>query len=223
MSDYLNNIVARTLNLADAVQPRLPQLFEQPTAFVPVETVQDAAFSEAESLQTSNVPVRPTLLDPIEAANRFDKIVEAPVPSSVLGFETLRAQPEEKSNAATVNSKPGSPTATESHVQDTPLIQSESSNARSRSAVEQQTTLAVRKPERTTTAGRLQNISAEPRMRESQNQRSEVQSPTIKITIGRVDVRAIMPTAPPAPIPSTRPKGALSLENYLKQREEGKR
>jgi hypothetical protein len=43
--------------------------------------------------------------------------------------------------------------------------------------------------------------------------------PTIKITIGRVDVRAIMPAAPaPRPTPA-RPGPGLSLEDYLKQRE----
>ena len=48
-------------------------------------------------------------------------------------------------------------------------------------------------------------------------------APTIKITIGRVDVRAIMPAAPaPRPAP-TRPSPALSLEDYLKQREGGRR
>ena len=48
-------------------------------------------------------------------------------------------------------------------------------------------------------------------------------APTIKITIGRVDVRAIMPAAPaPRPAP-TRPSPALSLDDYLKQREGGRR
>jgi hypothetical protein len=42
--------------------------------------------------------------------------------------------------------------------------------------------------------------------------------PTIKITIGRVDVKAIMPPAA-APRPArTRPKPTLSLEDYLRQR-----
>jgi hypothetical protein len=48
-------------------------------------------------------------------------------------------------------------------------------------------------------------------------------TPTIRITIGRVDVRAIMPVTPaPRPNP-TRPGPALSLEDYLKQREQGRR
>ena len=42
---------------------------------------------------------------------------------------------------------------------------------------------------------------------------------TIKITIGRVDVRAIMPASPaPRPAPA-RPSPSLSLEDYLKRRE----
>jgi hypothetical protein len=48
-------------------------------------------------------------------------------------------------------------------------------------------------------------------------------APTIKITIGRVDVRAIMSAAPiPRPAP-TRPSPALSLEEYLKQHGRGRR
>jgi hypothetical protein len=45
----------------------------------------------------------------------------------------------------------------------------------------------------------------------------------IRISIGRVDVRAIMPASPAKAAVSTRSKPALSLESYLKQREEGKR
>lgn len=47
-------------------------------------------------------------------------------------------------------------------------------------------------------------------------------APTIKITIGRVDVRAVMPERPaPRPAPERR-NPALSLEEYLKQRSGGK-
>jgi hypothetical protein len=45
--------------------------------------------------------------------------------------------------------------------------------------------------------------------------------PTIKITIGRVDVRAVMPAAAtPHPAPAQR-RPALSLDDYLKRREGG--
>ena len=48
-------------------------------------------------------------------------------------------------------------------------------------------------------------------------------SPTIRVTIGRIDVRAVPPTPPasPAPTNSNRPRPALSLSDYLKQRKGG--
>ena len=46
-------------------------------------------------------------------------------------------------------------------------------------------------------------------------------APTIKITIGRVDVRAVMqPQSAPRPAPERKP--SLSLDEYLKRRSEGK-
>lgn len=48
-------------------------------------------------------------------------------------------------------------------------------------------------------------------------------SPTIKVTIGRIDVRAVMPAQPaPRPAPAPR-KSALSLDEYLKRRSGGRR
>jgi hypothetical protein len=53
--------------------------------------------------------------------------------------------------------------------------------------------------------------------------RAEPQPLPIRISIGRVDVRAIMPAGTAKAATSVRAKPALSLDNYLKQREEGKR
>jgi hypothetical protein len=47
--------------------------------------------------------------------------------------------------------------------------------------------------------------------------------PTIRVTIGRIEVRAVMPPSPPAPgSTSARPGPALSLDAYLQQRSGGK-
>ena len=53
--------------------------------------------------------------------------------------------------------------------------------------------------------------------------RGEPEQPSIKVTIGRVDVRAVM--TPPAPVKVLRPSPApaLTLDEYLKQRTQGKR
>lgn len=48
-------------------------------------------------------------------------------------------------------------------------------------------------------------------------------SSTIRVTIGRVEVRAIMPPSPPTRTKPTRPGPTLSLEDYLKQRNKGQK
>jgi hypothetical protein len=48
--------------------------------------------------------------------------------------------------------------------------------------------------------------------------------PVIRVTIGRIEVRAVFPPAATPPTPARKPPaGTLSLEEYLKQRSEGKR
>jgi len=49
------------------------------------------------------------------------------------------------------------------------------------------------------------------------------QQTTIRISIGRVEVRAVQPTPTAVPLPATRPNPALSLDDYLKGRNEAKR
>jgi hypothetical protein len=58
--------------------------------------------------------------------------------------------------------------------------------------------------------------------KKSESNRSD-ETPTVKVTIGRIDVRAVNP--PSAPVKSERPKPQpmLSLNNYLQQRRRGER
>jgi hypothetical protein len=41
--------------------------------------------------------------------------------------------------------------------------------------------------------------------------------PTIRVTIGRIEVRSSAPVHPPAASPASRPRPALSLDDYLKR------
>jgi hypothetical protein len=41
--------------------------------------------------------------------------------------------------------------------------------------------------------------------------------PSVQVTIGRVEVRAIFPEAPPARIPAPRARPTVSLDEYLKR------
>ncbi len=60
--------------------------------------------------------------------------------------------------------------------------------------------------------------------RRTETSRHPPESPTIRVTIGRVEVRAILPPAPTATRPAAaRSSQTLSLEDYLKQRDGGQR
>ena len=48
-------------------------------------------------------------------------------------------------------------------------------------------------------------------------------TPTIRVTIGRIDVRAVTPAASPQRPKPSRPAPALSLDDYQKQRKGGER
>jgi len=52
---------------------------------------------------------------------------------------------------------------------------------------------------------------------------AEPLAPVVRVTIGRVEVRAQFPAASSAPVPRRSRASTLSLEDYLKQRNEGKR
>ena len=53
---------------------------------------------------------------------------------------------------------------------------------------------------------------------------SEPEAPTVRVSIGRVEVKSVMPSAPPVRRePSARPGPALSLDDYLEQRNGGQR
>jgi hypothetical protein len=46
----------------------------------------------------------------------------------------------------------------------------------------------------------------------------------VKVTIGRVEVRAVTPAAPiPPRVATRRPRSALTLDEYLRQRNRGER
>jgi hypothetical protein len=73
----------------------------------------------------------------------------------------------------------------------------------------------VADPSRTTPAP----VLAAPHKREAAR---EASSPTVRVTIGRVEVRAVAPE-PAQPPPMVRPQPALSLDDYLRQRGGGRR
>ena len=241
MSDYLDTLVARTLRLGTVVQPRLASLFEPvpagpaneqgPEVFenrAPEETMRRPAAElselpiEKNALNTESSatnkragvviqsqPMRPTFLTaPVMPPSPFSindtgHIREvrdeesAPLPA---GTETITTSTETHSNPTPSRIKPEVrivSTATDRR-QNQPLL-SMPANAAPPSPL-----LSARQ------TGTEVSIPAEA-------------PEAVAVTIGRVDVRAVFPSSPAAPRSNRVQQQAMSLDEYLKQRSEGRR
>jgi len=232
MSDYLNNLVAKSLNLTAVIQPRLASLFEPPSVVGgPVSGHSSANLETAPGEQRSGETLAeqfPTQLVP----NPAQMIVtHTPPPSPHRNTPVLVPRTAGYENDAPPSRNTGEQESQSILVQNIRRIVDEQSallavprsqNLRHPESVPIQARQSLT-PVRVITPrhGTPRIESAAPASPEATA--TQGQTPTIRITIGRVDVRAIMPASPaPRPTP-TRPGPALSLADYLKQRERGSR
>jgi hypothetical protein len=78
--------------------------------------------------------------------------------------------------------------------------------------------------ERTTLTKITERIFAEPAVEFKPSPRlSQAASPAVQVTIGRVEVRAMLPPAPAPRIVERKAPARLTLEQYLRARNEGRR
>jgi hypothetical protein len=238
MSDYLNSIVLRSLNLATVVQPRVPQLFEEAPAPLSDTPQQTTIISNASDLrdEVSQVSATPpsqqnaaqhsTII--LETAKTSGEIHPQPQPLTVPSLSPT-PQVSEVAPASLISSAaPDISQPTDTPVPPPNLKTQTPADAEYAASTirpaegtqrQQQHLLRPAAPATTTKPHLSQPMS--PAF--VPNVSAAAQSMPIRISIGRVDVRAIMPAGPAKATVATRAKPALSLENYLKQREEGKR
>jgi len=242
MSDYLNNIVARSLSVAEVVQPRMPHLFEQtvtatPVEMEPVSTGESVAERRVElSVEQSSYSPTPTAQVSPTVATPF--LEEFQPESPTVALPPTPFLPEPPMPVAEMVSKPAVPPAPNAPASRTKSVPARAQSTQQHRPINHnadrvtdtvvpsrvgppqfEPSAPVPKSEPVTHRTISQAVPAAL----PQVNRAEPQLPPIRINIGRVDVRAIMPAAPPVVHSSPRPKPALSLESYLKQREEGKR
>jgi len=259
MNNYLNNIVARSLNAVEVIQPRVPLLFE------PVSHVTSAPMpwpSETESLDEYPPTEKPAaesldaLTDP--TIGPVVTVVAEPPAYPVVGATHLPSRERERERTDERNSiqPPANelrqagpneelhlktPTRNDSLPQKRSVVRSRQPDLDLEGTVNRKPKLTAsrssqyyRQPDLSTMhlAGPLKPLARlasesngfpaiSPNSGDVRLEPSE--SPTIRITIGRVDVRALMPPPQPPISRPARPKPNLSLDDYLKQREEGKR
>jgi hypothetical protein len=215
MRDFLANLIARSFTDAPVIQPRVPSLFE---------TTADEFPGERQS--------------PTPATGAHEAIAPTPVPkSSPRGETAITKSVANGPEALAEGFLPKSDTP--AHEKPPVIAQTPRPNVEAAEVgkVEVKTNKATipedsfRDGEKD--AGNKRGVSesfSEPlaiqhRRRKGFSpleQRSSTSAPIIRVTIGRVEVRAIHP---PAPVPkSVKPAAPrLSLEDYLRKRERGSR
>jgi hypothetical protein len=241
MSDFITNLATRSFAPANLLQPKLPSLFEAPTGSEPIleeslgmdtrEEIAEAApvsptvnrlrlekYSTRENERAAPPPTEPmpeaperqrvtrqTILPftPEEAPRAPIKI---PGEEHVVAAASLRAEPasDERKQAAGPRLKAVTPSARKNDP-------AESSQARAPRFIPVIPKLEPHHP----TSQSENNM-------DTHTLPSGNQSPTVHIHIGRIEVRAVTQSSPPArAVVPNRPK--MTLDEYLLRRNEGKR
>jgi hypothetical protein len=237
MSDYLTNLAARAHGTSAAVRPRVPSAFEDAPLIASFETTtppmkqNQIVHSRPAHPVAERLPAMPALgaPPPISAKTRSAP-TEKPVleqlpphssrePSSVEPHQASEAVVSDRSLPRMVAVKRTAPLKNPARdvSNDSPPLAAPSTFGAARSDV--RPIIHVRKtplPNPVTVPLRLRPVPTVARPS------TATSPPPIHVTIGRVEVRAILPT-PQSPRSAPPPAPKLSLDDYLKQRNGGGR
>jgi hypothetical protein len=250
MSDYLQNLAARSLGRAQAISPRLASAFEPVTYSAPAVEIEQS--SEAQAWQDlapgtevaqELQPRSPAASSHVSRLQRASAIDATGMAAQSIG-QVAETRPEPTAVPES-NAPPESTTAPQQPIarrsENGPSIERPlSARAREAQLIPPQPASAGAQPQitpleakraaraldsfesKTPIASPAQPVERRVGQRLAQpaaNLRGEPQAapPGIKITIGRVEVRALMPEPRPARRKPA-PRSALSLDDYLKRR-----
>lgn len=280
MSDYLNNLVARTLGLAPVVRPRLASLFESSSSVAADFSI--GAPAQAEKTHEHKTQIRPvsdslavpsanSLASKFESS-QFDS-VDASGPAEALKSEARELSQGRLARSAEppmiARNSPTSVVARATTLEANPLpdlalkiaepamrvTNSRASIRASARETEVPASSTRSKQEGTRVAGLLgaeplspahsdlletmaararatqvlgapmqgKHVSSFPNKNASIAFPAPEVEPTISITIGRVDVRAVFPQPQPQPAARRVHPAPMSLNEYLKRRNEGRK
>ena len=254
MSDYLTNLVTRTLSPEAVVRPRLPSLLEPPpegpttTEEARLEELSPSSANRSEPTLTRRVrppapegrttsllapPARqlqptPVPVPPVPRPSPPTENVTPPRPAQPAVIRPqLRETPGESLLPAPPRnvSEPRPPAALEASSLRLGNVPDEAREEQPPPAAADRGPPAVPTVQpalRTPFAGQPSLRPPAAPADRVRDQPGEA-APVIRVTIGRIDVRAVLPPAPPAPRPAAPTGPVLSLEEYLKQRDGGRR
>jgi len=214
MNDFFSNLIARSFSDAPVIQPRLPSLFETaanefsdggqssaPALATPETIPTTASLGVASKSSPPSGPVRNRIANASEASAEEHPLV-SDAPEQKRAPEIVQARSSEE----------GAP-ARELRVKTKRIIVPAESFAYGEKHEDYKT--------RASESFSQRRSVQPPRVRKDLSvvdQRSSTTPPIIRVTIGRVEVRAVhQPTPAPKPAKASPPK--LSLEDYLHKRE----
>ena len=212
MSDYLTNLAARALGMSVVARPRRP-LFEPrrgaPETRLPIEADRDGAEPDARA---------PDLV--------ADSPVRGPAEPAAIREREGTSAPDGDPGPPRVAAPSRPPGRGRSRAETAPPRPAEHGAARS-AAKGREAPAAPREPETPRPGMRTQPARpAEPvravaapvlaaRPPRPQVSARDAPAPTVRVTIGRVDVRAVTPEQPPEPQRKPRRAPRMSLDDYL--------
>ena len=239
MADFLNRMAARAAGTVPVVQPLVPTIFSPDSgirndafsapAFETINTIRESSALELSRDSTlpsdlraipSRKNAKPALPSDQDQWNKEDP---APMNQrrSDLPFAALTRLEakfnEEKTPAYLENGESKSSSANAAKTSSMESVHPVASDAWDRISA---------KPDRTSRVHPVETFSSTTRMPQQhyRNVSEESQQPIIRVTIGRIDVRAVLSaTTDLSSVTPVKRQTGLSLDDYMKQRSEGKR
>jgi len=226
MSDYLGRLVQRSLTPAPdgLLAPRLPSLFEAPGG--------DISAPEAASEKSVDAPdVKPRPRTEIDAS----PTVVSNVQSSTLRLQAdLSASGTPRQSNTTDEQKAAKPASTDRRLLTTQIIHHEpalTAQPLAAESVANAEAVSPSDPRQPEIPSHLRPLPVEPLPVTRESRRAENVATvsdqsggtTVRINIGRIEVRAVHPSQPSAPPRKPLPQPKLTIEEYARQRNEGKR
>jgi hypothetical protein len=211
MPDFLTRLAERTLGFAEAVQPRIAPLFGSGADLAAEEPVEESAADVLAPQREEPTPL-------VEQAH--PRVVSESMPAAAIGVNELPA--EEPRQAPSVQAAARIPGGAARDAVSVPAARQDEPplllpRRAAPESVAHLATPAAAMPPDVNTPVESRSLRGHPR------EEKNVGPPTVRVTIGRVEVRAVFP-APEVrrPTPAT-PRPGLTLDDYLKQRREGTR
>lgn len=245
MSNFLNNLVARTLNIAPVVQPRIASRFEPVGAGAPVVPDQSVEVEAPAQPEPPRVTTTTNVVETQVAGPKPKPIVIPPTPQQVINtvrntyveshevvqvpiVERVRERTHTETRIHTEKSTDSRLEIRENRILEPPrVIEKDRPNQRLNivepAPVAKEASVPTPQPPivpRVVTRIEPAPVAPVPRFEVPPVVQPEP-AETINVTIGRVDVRAVFSSQ--APKASVRSSSTTSLDDYLKQRSEGRR